>query len=66
MATNVFGPVSGRIVVGEIHCTGTETELLDCSHNSIGEHLCMPPVDSEHDIGIAISCYGMHCLSAVV
>ena len=60
VAANVFGPVSGRIVVGEVHCTGAETELLECSHDSIGDHLCGPPLKSEDDVGVAISCYGMH------
>ena len=65
VAASVFGPVSGHIVVGEVHCTGTETELLECSHDSIGDHLCGPPLKSEDDVGVAISCYGMHFQSHV-
>ena len=65
MATNVFGPGSRYIVLGEVHCTGTETDLLECSHTGIGDHFCGNFVrkgimSSEHDTDVAISCYGMH------
>ena len=50
---NLFGVSSLDLVIGEVHCIGTEPGLLECSHGSIGYHLCS---DSVPDI--AISCYG--------
>ena len=45
-------------LLGEVHCIGTETELLECSHTSIGRHSCgvtvVPPVPD-----IVITCSGM-------
>ena len=40
VSANMFGPSSRYFVVGEIHCVGNETELLECSHDSIGHHRC--------------------------
>ena len=40
LSASVFGASSRPFVVGEVHCTGSETELLECSHNSIGDHSC--------------------------
>ena len=54
LPTDIFGAGNSHFRVGEIHCTGTETELLECSHNSIGEHLCH---DTSADV--AVWCYGM-------
>ena len=45
--------VESRIyVVGEVHCTGTETELLECSHASIGHHRCGRSIDDADDVAI--------------
>ena len=44
-------------MVGEVHCTGTESELLECSHNSIGHHFCGDSTKDANDV--AIVC-GMH------
>ena len=50
---------SGRVaVVGEVHCVGTEPELLECSHASIGSHLCKGISRSDPDI--IVSCLGIH------
>ena len=40
VSASIFGASSRPFVVGEVHCTGSETELLECSHNSIGRHFC--------------------------
>ena len=41
-------------VIGEVNCAGTETELLKCSHSSIGNHHCIFGDDFE----VIISCSG--------
>ena len=54
---SIFGDSERDAVIGEIDCIGTEQELLECSHASIGFHYCerfRSPVPD-----IAISCYGM-------
>lgn len=60
--TNVFGPGSEHVVLGDVHCIGTESGLLECSHNSIGDHICgfyaFYYGKSEHHFDVAISCYG--------
>ena len=53
----MFGVSERAPLLGEVHCIGTEAELLECSHSSIGRHLCgitlIPPVRD-----IVISCFG--------
>ena len=52
----IFGDSERDAVIGEVHCIGTEQELLECSHASIGDHFCgrfLSPIPD-----IAISCYG--------
>ena len=39
-------------MVGEVHCTGTEIEVLECSHRSIGNHFCGDGADDAHDVAI--------------
>ena len=46
-------------MIGEVYCTGTESELLECSHASIGKHRCYSDTQSLYDGDILISCYGM-------
>ena len=54
----MFGVSERAPLLGEVHCIGMETELLECSHTSIGRHLCgvtiVPPVPD-----IVITCSGM-------
>ena len=52
-----FGSSENYAVIGDIHCVGTETELLECSHSSVGNHQCWF-YDEEHP-EIIVSCYGM-------
>ena len=40
VSANKFGPSNKTFVIGEVHCIGDETELMECSHDSIGHHLC--------------------------
>ena len=52
---SVFGKSSRHAVVGEVHCLGIEPELLECSHTSLGQHICRD--DFPFTISdIAISC----------
>ena len=57
LSTRIFGFGNGHFRVGEIHCTGNEMELLECSHNSIGDHLCHSASPD-----VAVWCYGMHLI----
>ena len=52
---SVFGKSSRHAVVGEVHCLGTEPELLECSHTSLGQHICRDGF-SFTTTDIAISC----------
>ena len=52
MSTSIFGAGSRPFVVGEVHCTGAETELLECSHESIGHHRCSGSTDDADDVAI--------------
>ena len=53
---SVFGVSERNPVVGEVHCLGTEPELLECSHGTLGQHFCGLHLNYIPDI--AISCYG--------
>ena len=55
-----YGSSERFAVIGEVYCTGTESELLECSHASIGKHRCYSEAaDSLYNGDILISCYGM-------
>ena len=51
-----FGTGDRDKVIGEVHCIGTEPELLEYSHASIGFHYCS---SFYNEPDIVISCYGM-------
>ena len=53
-----FGINDSNAIIGEVHCVGTEPELLECSHASIGSHRCGIHTDYDTDSDIIISCYG--------
>ena len=60
----MFGLGSGRVLLDDVHCTGEEDGLLECSHASIGNHICgklflFGLTQSPHEFDVAISCQGM-------
>ncbi|XP_066542748.1 macrophage receptor MARCO [Hoplias malabaricus] len=50
-ATAVFKatPGTGRILLDDLRCTGTERSIFDCPHNGIGIHNC----DHTEDVGLS-------------
>ncbi|CAI8040127.1 Neurotrypsin, partial [Geodia barretti] len=52
-----FGTSGKDAVIGEVHCIGTESGLLECSHSSIGFHYCSPYYLDYDEPDIVISCY---------
>ena len=52
-----FGESGKDPVIGSVNCVGTEPELLECFHTSIGNHLC-GTYSGADDLNIIISCYG--------
>ena len=53
---HVFGVSSRNSIFGKVHCIGTEPNMFECSHTSVGFHTCgrnTPPVPD-----ITVSCYG--------
>ena len=55
-----FGTSKGDAVIGEVRCIGTEPELLECFHASIGYHRCGSVRANSAASNIIISCYGMN------
>ena len=51
-----YGIYENPAVIGGIHCAGTEPELLECIHDTIGMHHCSGTDDYFNTI---ISCTGM-------
>ena len=52
-----FGSGSGGIFVDNVVCRGTESSLLECRHNTIGQHNC----DHSEDAGVR--CGGTYCFT---
>ena len=44
-----FGQGTGRIVLDNVQCAGTEHDLMECSHNEVFDHNC----DHGEDAGVA-------------
>ena len=61
---HVYGTSERIHIVGEVHCIGTEQELLECSHTSIGVHSCSRDAAPVPDI--LISCYGLKIFLFIV
>ena len=58
-----FGTSDKDAVIGKVHCIGTESGLLECSHSSIGSHYCSPYY---FEPDIVISCYGMYGCAGLI
>ena len=43
-----FGQGSELILLDDVQCTGNETSIFSCTHNSIGSHRC----DHSEDAGV--------------
>ena len=46
MAVRHFGGGSGPILLDEVQCTGSETDLLQCPHDGIEIHNCFHSEDA--------------------
>ena len=55
---NSFERSEKQMVIGGIHCVGTEPELLECNYHSIGSHYC-PQSHMIDYPDIVISCTSM-------
>ena len=41
-----FGPGTGRILLDNVACRGSESRLINCGHNAIGVHNCIHAEDA--------------------
>ena len=41
-----FGPGTGQIWLDGIRCSGSESQLISCSHNAFGRHDCIHGEDA--------------------
>ena len=56
-----FGEGTGPIWLDDVSCTGSESELLECPHNGIGNHNC----DHSEDASVRCSVAGKFIITQI-
>ena len=54
-----YGPGTGPVLLDNVHCLGTESDLLTCEHNGIGSHNCYHYEDA------SVECLGMYICNRI-
>ena len=49
-----FGEDTGRILLDDVICNGSESRLIDCGHCLLGQHNC------QHSMDAGVICSGKH------
>ena len=49
-----FGEGTGRILLDDVTCNGSESQLIDCAHRPLGQHNC------QHSDDAGVVCSGRH------
>ena len=59
--SSMFNSVLNHVVLlDDVYCIGNEDTLLDCSHSTIGNHLCGQFLLQDETSHIAVQCQGAH------
>ena len=62
-----FASGSGSIFLDNVECYGTESSLLDCNHNAIGNNYCSHYDDAGVTcLSISVSCFSLSLLSKML
>ena len=56
----MFGEGSGPIHLDEVSCRPSDTNLLECDHDGVGQHDC------GHNEDAGVRCFGKKSTSSVV
>ncbi len=52
-----YGQGADPILLDNLNCIGTESQLIDCTHNGVGIHNC------GHTEDAGLTCAGMVCIN---
>ena len=61
-----FGEGTGPIWLDEVSCTGSESELLECPHNGIGNHDCSHFEDASVSCGKINIVFDLSCCTYTI